>query len=76
MLAAWLCCWRACRSCAVLIAFDRLCGSALDAVGMAARAIKAGDCDFVIAGGVESMTRAPFVMPEGGQRLVARQCGL
>jgi len=43
---------------------NRLCGSGMDAVGMAARAIKAGDCDFVIAGGVESMTRAPFVMPK------------
>lgn len=43
---------------------NRLCGSGMDAVGMAARAIKAGDCDFVLAGGVESMTRAPFVMPK------------
>ncbi|PTM96083.1 3-oxoadipyl-CoA thiolase [Mycoplana dimorpha] len=41
---------------------NRLCGSGLDAVGMAARAVKAGDAEFVIAGGVESMTRAPFVM--------------
>ena len=43
---------------------NRLCGSGMDAVGMAARAIRAGDCDLVIAGGVESMTRAPFVMPK------------
>ncbi|MGO4852879.1 3-oxoadipyl-CoA thiolase [Phaeovulum sp. W22_SRMD_FR3] len=43
---------------------NRLCGSGMDAVGMAARAIRAGDCEFVIAGGVESMTRAPFVMPK------------
>ena len=43
---------------------NRLCGSGLDAVGMAARAIRAGDGDFFIAGGVESMTRAPFVMPK------------
>ncbi|MEZ5779608.1 MAG: 3-oxoadipyl-CoA thiolase [Paracoccaceae bacterium] len=43
---------------------NRLCGSGMDAVGMAARAIRAGDCDMVIAGGVESMTRAPFVMPK------------
>ncbi|MGO1068810.1 3-oxoadipyl-CoA thiolase [Lysobacter sp. CA199] len=43
---------------------NRLCGSGMDAVGMAARAIRAGDCGFVIAGGVESMTRAPFVMPK------------
>jgi 3-oxo-5,6-didehydrosuberyl-CoA/3-oxoadipyl-CoA thiolase len=40
---------------------NRLCGSGLDAVGSAARAIRAGDADLVIAGGVESMTRAPFV---------------
>ena len=41
---------------------NRLCGSSLDAVGIAARAIKAGEAQLVIAGGVESMTRAPFVM--------------
>ena len=43
---------------------NRLCGSGMDAVGMAARAIRAGDCRMVVAGGVESMTRAPFVMPK------------
>jgi len=43
---------------------NRLCGSGLDALGMAARAIRAGDADLVIAGGVESMSRAPFVMPK------------
>ncbi len=43
---------------------NRLCGSGLDAVGQAARAIKAGEADLIIAGGVESMTRAPFVMPK------------
>ncbi|WBU59426.1 3-oxoadipyl-CoA thiolase [Paracoccus albus] len=43
---------------------NRLCGSGMDAVGMAARAIRAGDCDMIIAGGVESMSRAPFVMPK------------
>jgi 3-oxoadipyl-CoA thiolase len=41
---------------------NRLCASGLDAVGAAARAIKSGEIDFAIAGGVESMTRAPFVM--------------
>ena len=41
---------------------NRLCGSGMDAVGIAARAIKAGETGLVIAGGVESMTRAPFVM--------------
>ncbi|MGG7644925.1 3-oxoadipyl-CoA thiolase [Rhodovulum sp. YNF3179] len=43
---------------------NRLCGSGMDAVGMAARGIRAGDYDMVIAGGVESMSRAPFVMPK------------
>lgn len=43
---------------------NRLCGSGLDAVGIAARAIKAGEADLMIAGGVESMSRAPFVMPK------------
>ncbi|MBS7699671.1 MULTISPECIES: 3-oxoadipyl-CoA thiolase [unclassified Chelatococcus] len=41
---------------------NRLCGSGLDAVGQAARAIRAGEAEVIIAGGVESMTRAPFVM--------------
>ena len=41
---------------------NRLCGSGMDAVGSAARAIRAGDTGLMIAGGVESMTRAPFVM--------------
>jgi acetyl-CoA acyltransferase len=41
---------------------NRLCGSGLDAVGTAARAIKSGDAHLMLAGGVESMTRAPFVM--------------
>ena len=43
---------------------NRLCGSGLDAVGTAARAIKAGEAELMIAGGVESMSRAPFVMPK------------
>ena len=43
---------------------NRLCGSGMDAVAMAARAIKAGEIDLAIAGGVESMSRAPFVMPK------------
>ncbi|NVK19414.1 MAG: 3-oxoadipyl-CoA thiolase [Methylocystaceae bacterium] len=43
---------------------NRLCGSGMDAVGLAARSIKSGDCDLMIAGGVESMSRAPFVMPK------------
>jgi 3-oxoadipyl-CoA thiolase len=44
------------------VTLNRLCASGLEAVGTAARAIKAGELDFAIAGGVESMTRAPFVM--------------
>jgi len=40
---------------------NRLCGSGLDAIGISARAIKSGEADFMLAGGVESMTRAPFV---------------
>ena len=43
---------------------NRLCGSGMDAVGIVARGIRAGDMDFAIAGGVESMSRAPFVMPK------------
>lgn len=43
---------------------NRLCASGLDAVGSAARAIRAGDYDLAIAGGVESMSRSPFVMPK------------
>ncbi|UXO85887.1 3-oxoadipyl-CoA thiolase [Brucella intermedia] len=43
---------------------NRLCGSGMDAVITAARAIKAGEAELVIAGGVESMSRAPFVMPK------------
>lgn len=41
---------------------NRLCGSGMDAITIAARAIKAGEADFIIAGGVETMSRAPFVM--------------
>jgi acetyl-CoA acyltransferase len=44
------------------VTVNRLCGSGLDAVGSAARAIKAGEAELIVAGGVESMTRAPFVM--------------
>jgi 3-oxoadipyl-CoA thiolase len=43
---------------------NRLCGSGMDAIGTAARAIKAGEAQLMIAGGVESMSRAPFVMPK------------
>jgi acetyl-CoA acyltransferase len=43
---------------------NRLCGSGMDAVGIAARAIRAAEAELIIAGGVESMSRAPFVMPK------------
>jgi acetyl-CoA acyltransferase len=43
---------------------NRLCGSGMDAIGLAARTIKAGEAALIIAGGVESMSRAPFVMPK------------
>jgi len=43
---------------------NRLCGSGLDAIGTAARAIKSGEASMIISGGVESMSRAPFVMPK------------
>src|SRR5215208_7124203 len=46
---------------------NRLCASGLQAVGEAARAIRAGEMDFAIAGGVESMTRAPFVMGKAAE---------
>ncbi|WP_457646548.1 3-oxoadipyl-CoA thiolase [Profundibacter sp.] len=46
------------------VTVNRLCGSGLDAVGMAARAVKCGEAELVIAGGVESMSRAPLVQPK------------
>ena len=46
------------------VTVNRLCGSGMEAVGLVARAIKAGDTEIGIAGGVESMSRAPFVMPK------------
>ena len=49
------------------LTINRLCASGLNAVGDAARAIRTGEMDFAIAGGVESMTRAPFVMGKAGE---------
>ena len=46
---------------------NRLCGSGLDAVAMAARMVRGGEADIVLAGGVESMSRAPFVIPKSGE---------
>jgi len=49
------------------VTVNRLCGSGMDAVGMAARAIRSGEADLIIAGGVESMSRAPFVMAKASE---------
>jgi len=46
---------------------NRLCGSGMDAIGTAARAIRSGEADLIIAGGVESMSRAPFVIEKGSE---------
>ncbi len=48
------------------VTLNRLCGSGMDAVGSAARTIRTGEAQLLIAGGVESMSRAPFVMPKAG----------
>ena len=48
------------------VTLNRLCGSGMDAVGSAARSIRCGEAQMIIAGGVESMSRAPFVMPKAG----------
>jgi len=47
--------------------FNRLCGSSLQAINSAAHAIAWGECDAIVAGGVESMTRAPYVLPKSAQ---------
>ena len=59
---AWLYCSPGCRRHVPGMTLNRLCASGLDAVGAAGRALRAGEIDLAIAGGVESMTRAPFVM--------------
>jgi len=48
------------------VTLNRLCGSGMDAVGSAARTIRSGEAQMIIAGGIESMSRAPFVMPKAG----------
>jgi len=55
------------------VTINRLCASGADAVGTAARAVIAGQIDLAIAGGVESMTRAPYIMAKGDKRS-AGQC--
>src|SRR5258708_6881092 len=54
---------------------NRLCGSGMDAVGTAARAIKSGEAQLMVAGGVESMSRAPFVMPKAEAALSRNNWG-
>jgi 3-oxoadipyl-CoA thiolase len=49
------------------VTVNRLCGSSLEAIAMGARAIRAGDADVIVAGGVETMTRAPLVFPKPGE---------
>ncbi len=48
------------------VTYNRLCGSGMDAIGSAARTIRCGEAQMIIAGGVESMSRAPFVLPKAG----------
>ena len=55
---------------------NRLCGSSLDAVSLGARSILSGECDVIIAGGTESMTRAPFVMEKPEQEYPRGDMGL
>lgn len=57
------------------VTLNRLCGSGMDAIGTAARAIKTGEAQLMIAGGVESMSRSPFVMPKA-QTAYARDSAL
>ena len=62
MWRAWRCCWPDLRKQYAGVTVNRLCASGLEAVGATARAIRTGEADFSLAGGVESMTRAPLVM--------------
>src|SRR5699024_8881963 len=52
---------------------NRLCGSSMDAIGMASRAIRAGEADLIVAGGVESMSRAPLVVSKAGKAFARNQ---
>ena len=56
------------------VTVNRLCGSGGEAITQAARAVRAGDADLIIAGGVESMTRAPFVIPKPDVAAAGRRC--
>ena len=57
------------------VTVNRLCASGLEAVASAARAIRCGDIDLAVAGGVESMTRAPFVLPRASEPGAAGRAG-
>ena len=61
---AWPRCWPACRRRVPGVTINRLCGSSLDAAMQASRAIETGDADLILVGGVESMSRAPWVVPK------------
>ncbi len=54
------------------VSINRLCGSGLDALAQAARAIRTGEAEVIVAGGVESMSRAPFVMPKAAEAFSRR----
>src|SRR5947209_960343 len=54
---------------------NRLCGSSMDALGTAARAIRAGETQLMVAGGVESMSRAPFVIPKADSAFSRAEIG-
>ena len=64
MWPAWRPCLAGLPESVAGVTLNRLCGSGLDAIAMGARAIKAGEAEIILAGGVESMTRAPMVMPK------------
>ena len=66
MWRGWPCCWPACPTPSPAFTVNRLCASGLQAVTSAAQAVQTGAADVVVAGGVESMTRAPWVMAKPG----------
>ena len=68
----WRCCWPACRRRVPGATVNRLCGSSLEAAMQASRAIEAGDASIVLVGGVESMSRAPWVLLKPERALPAR----
>ena len=67
MSPAWPCCWRACPNSVPGSTVNRLCASGMEAIAAAARAIRTGEIEVAVAGGSESMTRAPLVMGKAEQ---------